>query len=151
LRIADWGFDTAFNRQSQIRNPQSEWECAMYDNRTRDKRGENILVREDALPENMHYRDDGCEVSPSCLRCPLPRCRYDEPGGIRSLLAESRDREIVRLRLEGWRVEDLAEHFQVSRRSVFRILKRHTKPGQAGTRTLIAESEITVQRTRRTA
>jgi AraC-like DNA-binding protein len=123
----------------------------MYDNRTRIRREEAILVREDALPEHMHYRDDGCEVSPSCLRCPLPRCRYDEPGGIRSLLAESRDREIVRLRMEGWKVEDLADHFQVSRRSVFRILKRHTKTTPGGTRTLIAESEIAVQRTRRSA
>jgi hypothetical protein len=23
--------------------------------------------------------DKGCEVSPSCLRCPLPQCVYDEP------------------------------------------------------------------------
>jgi hypothetical protein len=100
----------------------------MAEKRHDQNQNEQILVRPDALPEHTHYRDDGCEVSPSCLRCPLPRCRYDEPGGIRSILAEYRDREIVRLRTEGWKVEDLAAHFQVSRRSIFRILKRHATP-----------------------
>jgi hypothetical protein len=23
--------------------------------------------------------DTGCDASPSCLRCPLPRCKFDEP------------------------------------------------------------------------
>ena len=32
------------------------------------------------LPERYPYRDEGCEVSPSCLKCPLPQCKYDEPG-----------------------------------------------------------------------
>ena len=40
-------------------------------------------VREDALPENQDFRDTGCSLSPRCLDCPLPRCRYDEPGGAR--------------------------------------------------------------------
>ena len=25
--------------------------------------------------------DDGCEYSPSCLQCPLPVCKYDDPVG----------------------------------------------------------------------
>jgi hypothetical protein len=25
------------------------------------------------------YQDNGCSVAPSCLRCPLPRCKYDRP------------------------------------------------------------------------
>lgn len=25
------------------------------------------------------YRDRGCNLYASCLRCPLPACRYDEP------------------------------------------------------------------------
>ena len=33
----------------------------------------------DALPERYPYRDEGCEVSPSCLRCPLAQCKYDDP------------------------------------------------------------------------
>ena len=39
--------------------------------------------RADALPEHTRYRDDGCDLFTSCLTCPLPRCRYDVPGGAR--------------------------------------------------------------------
>lgn len=105
-------------------------------------REESGRVREDALPEHTHYRDDGCDLFASCLRCPLPRCRYDEPGGIRSLLAELRDREILRLRAEGVSVDELAQRFSVSRRSVFRILKRGVREAVQETRTTIAELTI---------
>ncbi len=40
-------------------------------------------VRRDALPEHADYRDTGCDLAPSCLRCPLRRCRYDEPRAVR--------------------------------------------------------------------
>jgi hypothetical protein len=78
--------------------------------------------RFDALPENTHYRDDGCEVSQSCLDCPLPRCRYEEPGGLRALLNEQRDRQIIQLREQGMPVAELADYFGVSRRTVFRVI-----------------------------
>ena len=79
-------------------------------------------VRADALPEFTRYRDDGCDVHPSCLTCPLPRCRYEEPGGLRALLNAYRDEQIVRLKLSGMAVEHLADRFGVSRRTVFRVL-----------------------------
>jgi Helix-turn-helix domain of resolvase len=79
--------------------------------------------REDALPEHLDYRDDGCEVFPSCLACPLPRCRYDVPGGARAILNVVRDAEIRRMRFEGdLEVEEIAKRFRVSRRTVFRVL-----------------------------
>ena len=79
-------------------------------------------VRADALPEHTRYRDDGCDIHPHCLTCPLPRCRYDEPGGLRAMLNAQRDREIVEMRLRGVPVDDLAGRFGVSRRTVFRVL-----------------------------
>jgi AraC-like DNA-binding protein len=79
-------------------------------------------ARNDSLPEFTRYRDDGCEVSSSCLSCPLPRCRYEEPGGLRAILNESRDREIIELRARGVSVDSLAGRFGVSRRTVFRVL-----------------------------
>ncbi len=88
-------------------------------------------VRSDALPEHTRYRDDGCDIHPHCLTCPLPRCRYDEPGGLRGLLNSYRDRQIVEMRLSGAPVEELAERFGVSRRTIFRILEmnqRNAKP-----------------------
>ena len=76
----------------------------------------------DSLPEFTRYKDDGCNISPTCLDCPLPRCRYEEPGGLRSLLNEHRDRQIIQLRLKGVPVDALADHFGISRRTVFRVI-----------------------------
>jgi helix-turn-helix resolvase-like protein len=84
-------------------------------------------VRGDSLPEMMRYRDDGCEINPHCLTCPLPRCRYEEPGGLKGLLNGMRDREIVALRERGMAIEDIADTFEVSKRTVFRILTERYK------------------------
>lgn len=81
-------------------------------------------VRADALPEYTHYRDDGCDIHPHCLTCPLPRCRFDEPGGLRALINAYRDRQIVELRQRGVPVEELAQRFGLSRRTIFRVLER---------------------------
>ncbi|MGB2694978.1 MAG: hypothetical protein WBD55_07310 [Dehalococcoidia bacterium] len=81
-------------------------------------------IRSDALPEHLSYQDSGCELSPSCLRCPLARCRYDEPGGARRLRQNSRDEVVQRRREEGICIDALASEFRISRRSVFRILAR---------------------------
>ena len=82
------------------------------------------LARADALPEHVEYRDSGCDMFPSCLRCPLPRCRYDEPGGARAMLNRVRDREIRRMRLDdGVPVNEIARRVGVSRRTVFRALE----------------------------
>ena len=89
-------------------------------------------VRADSLPEFTRYRDDGCDVNPSCLTCPLPRCRYEEPGGLRALLNEFRDRQIIQLRRKGLPVEELAVRFGVSRRTVFRVLESTGRGRRAG-------------------
>lgn len=81
-------------------------------------------VRIDALPEHLAYRDDGCDLAPSCLRCPLVRCRYDEPGGARALLQVPRDEALRRRREEGIAIDALAAEFGLSRRSVFRVLAK---------------------------
>ncbi len=87
-------------------------------------------VREDALPEHTHYRDEGCDIHPSCLTCPLPRCRYDEPGGIRALLGAYRDRMIAQMRQQGMGIDELARRFGVSRRTVFRALEKARPQGR---------------------
>ena len=86
-------------------------------------------VRSDALPEYLDYRDGGCEMAPSCLRCPLERCRYDAPGGARTLVLGARDEEVRRRRVEGTGIDTLAAAFGLSRRSVFRILARGRASG----------------------
>ena len=81
-------------------------------------------ARKDALPEHIHYVDTGCEVHPSCLSCPLVRCRFDEPGGVRRLLSRDRDRALLAMQRRGRPINTIAEHFGISRRTVFRVLAR---------------------------
>ncbi|TMF13148.1 MAG: hypothetical protein E6I38_02085 [Chloroflexi bacterium] len=95
--------------------------------RSRERRKRFPRVRGDSLPERTGYRDDGCEIHPQCLTCPLPRCRYDEPGGLTGLLNGLRDREIVALKSRGMAVEEIADTFGVSRRTVFRVLTEKYK------------------------
>ena len=81
-------------------------------------------TRIDALPEYTDYDDKGCDLYPSCLRCPLPRCRYDEPGGAPSMLRTGRDAAILRVaERDGVSVDRLAEMFGLSRRTIFRVLR----------------------------
>ena len=79
----------------------------------------------DALPERYPYRDEGCEVSPSCLRCPLPQCKYDDPGWFQKEKRKGRDREVMlALQDNGLSVPEAATRFALSQRTVFRILRR---------------------------
>ena len=82
-----------------------------------------LRPRTDALLEGTRYRDDGCDVSPSSLTCPLEQCRYEVHGGLRALRNIPRDEEVVRLRATGVAPVDIAEQFAISKRSVFRILQ----------------------------
>ena len=81
-------------------------------------------VRADALPDHTDYRDTGCELSASCLACPLDRCKYDEPVSARRAGIERRDREIALIRRKHRApIMTLAHTYGVSRRTVFRILR----------------------------
>ncbi|MGE0685676.1 MAG: helix-turn-helix domain-containing protein [Dehalococcoidia bacterium] len=86
--------------------------------------------RRDALPEHTNYHDSGCDLHPSCLHCPLVRCRYDEPGGARQVMSRDRDNEVLTLQRRGGRsIEQIARQVGVSRRTVFRILARARSEG----------------------
>ncbi len=85
----------------------------------------------DREPSEDYFPDTGCEVSPSCLRCPLAKCIYDEPEEERRQAQEERDKEIYRLYLErGPDIHALAERFGVSRRTVHRAVARMRGQGQ---------------------
>jgi len=75
------------------------------------------------LPDEVNWRDEGCEVFGSCLNCPLPRCVEEEPRGQQRLRLAARDRRVVELRRSGKSVKDIAGLFGVSRRTVERALK----------------------------
>ena len=79
----------------------------------------------DLPPEYCHYCDEGCEVSSSCLNCPLSRCIYDQPGGRRRWLKKHRNYQIVKsATTRGLGVKELAAEYNLSQRTVQRILKK---------------------------
>ncbi len=76
-------------------------------------------VRKDSLPEGSIYRDEGCSIAPECLKCPLPQCRH-EGFGLVATQRSARDLEIREMRLAGFRVNYIAQHFQINTRTVYR-------------------------------
>ena len=68
----------------------------------------------DTVPELYHYEDTGCEVSPSCLNCPLPRCKYDDPIWFQRHRRLARDLKVLTtMRLEGLTVENVIKFFRL--------------------------------------
>ena len=69
-------------------------------------------------------RDTGCVSAPSCLRCPLPRCKEDLAGGppaARRQLLMLKNAAVIHT--EGLRPKDAAERYGVSVRAVQRWLR----------------------------
>ena len=84
-----------------------------------------LELTEDRLLEEHEYRDEGCDLFPSCLNCPLPSCRYDQISGRRHRAKGLRDMQIMRLHsVNGKSVGELAKSFGVSKRTVYRIIGR---------------------------
>ena len=79
----------------------------------------------DSVPEMYHYEDTGCEVSPSCLNCPLPQCKYDDPVWFQRYRRMGRDMKVWRtIHSESLTAEEAAQRFSVTVRTVFRIMRR---------------------------
>lgn len=101
-----------------------------------------VPVRADTLPENASYRDNGCEVSPSCLICPLPVCKYDDPGWLRRVSRLSRDRAVIGAkREENLSVADLAARFGLSARTIHRILQSE-RSGTLAVEAIVPDSPV---------
>ena len=84
----------------------------------------------DLLPEQVRYRDDGCEFASSCLDCPFSKCIYELPGGRQRWLKRQREKDMARLFItEGKKVKELALLFSVSQRTVQRALKSALSKG----------------------
>ena len=80
-----------------------------------------MTVPKHACPENIRYRDEGCDLAPSCLACPFPECRYDVEGRVDSPEKLARDAEIRRLYDAGDGARVIARRFGVSERTVYRV------------------------------
>lgn len=82
--------------------------------------------RRDALPEASEYRDTGCEVAPSCLRCPLPQCRYDtdRTAAERARQSAERKAEILSLHEAGVAAPEIAARVGVTPTTVYRTIRK---------------------------
>ena len=80
---------------------------------------------QDNVSEFYHYEDTGCEASDSCLDCPLPFCKYDDPTWYQRNRRLARDFRILHVMTqESLSIEETAERFSVTARTVFRIMQR---------------------------
>ena len=89
----------------------------------------------DLLPEGVDWKDEGCEVFPSCLNCPLPRCVEDEPRGQQRLRMAARRRWMAELKRTGKSVKEIAGIFGVSQRTVQRALQSNKRSPKRSRRT----------------
>lgn len=76
------------------------------------------------LSDFPYHPDTGCDVSPSCLSCPLPECKF-----ISGLRADSEEKRhlyanVYNGRLTGVTLNSLAARFKVAPRTVSRIIAR---------------------------
>lgn len=91
---------------------------------TKSGRRRDELVM-DGLPEQMRYTDTGCEAAMSCLDCPLPRCKFDDPAWYQAYKLRERDEEIAwAYQYENLHVFEVADRFGISVRTVHRALRR---------------------------
>lgn len=88
--------------------------------------------RRRGTPEQSAYVDSGCELAPTCLDCPLPKCKYDDPHWRQRNDLKTRDARIVELRKAGFTVKEVAKEIGVSDRTAYRVLLRE-KRGERNT------------------
>ena len=89
----------------------------------------NPVKRRNALPEDATYRDTGCgNGCTRSLECPFPRCLHDEPRLSLAIKQTKRDRDVrIVQQTKGFGIKELSLHFEVSPRTIHRILAR-TRP-----------------------
>ena len=85
--------------------------------------------RMDIDVDQADWTDTGCHVSPSCLSCPLPVCKYDAQGGERQKMVNAKkdDERLAiyyRLTADGLSNEDIATILEISPRTLRRLLAR---------------------------
>ena len=87
----------------------------------------------DDVSEFYHYEDTGCEASDSCLDCPLPVCKYDNPDWYHRNRRFAKDFRIVQImQQESLSVAGAAERFGITPRTVFRIMQRCREASMQG-------------------
>ena len=74
------------------------------------------------------YQDLGCEHSPSCLSCPLPVCKYDNPSSTPYL--DDNEREIAEMTAGGSSAAEIARELGINIRTVRRKRAKNKKENE---------------------
>ncbi len=69
------------------------------------------------------FPDEGCELAPHCLTCPLPRCRWDTLIRSPSPARIARNADIVTRVQHGEEIKDVARAVGLSPRRVWGIVQ----------------------------
>ena len=81
-----------------------------------------VVHRQRSPRSQGFFKDDGCEVAPACLDCPLSQCKLDDPDWYRYWRLRTKQllmgQEIER---DGLTIEEAAVRFRITDRQVFRI------------------------------
>jgi transcriptional regulator of acetoin/glycerol metabolism len=84
-----------------------------------------IPARSDSLPEHTDYTDTGCDLYPRACTARSCAAATRSLAAPRPCCATARDASILRLSdQDGMTVEELATMFGLSRRTIFRVLRR---------------------------
>lgn len=78
------------------------------------------------VPE--YYEKTGCQFSPSCFRdrepiCPFPQCIEDK-GGVRAAKKALLKEEVIKLRDDGVKVNDIVVRLNLSQKQIYYLLKK---------------------------
>ena len=76
----------------------------------------------DVVSELLHYQDQGCRYSPTCLGCPYPICLFEHKYGSRVALAQFRGTAIRAAYDAGELVPAIAVRFGLSERGVYHAI-----------------------------
>lgn len=77
------------------------------------------------MDPGAYMPDRGCSLHPSCLSCPLPRCRYDgEPGWMSLEATADRYEEIRHLYKIATPIAEIARQLGVGERVVYRATRQ---------------------------
>ena len=82
-------------------------------------------------PVIPHEETNGCDMADSCLECPLPRCKHEDPWGYRKTKLQERDQEYIEvINRDNLSIKEAAEKLGVTKKTVLRVRARN-KAGTA--------------------
>tara|TARA_B110000438_G_scaffold147855_1_gene142416 strand:- start:8511 stop:8849 length:339 start_codon:yes stop_codon:yes gene_type:complete len=88
------------------------------------------MIENNAFSNKEVIYDDGCEYSNSCLDCPLPLCKYDDPILDNSKSKINRNTLIFSMKKTNLSNKKIATILKISTRTVHRVLTKENTEKQ---------------------